>query len=53
MPGESREITARFLPTSDISGPLELTIAGWNIDTTTVSLKEAGATSAQSSGGGR
>jgi exo-1,4-beta-D-glucosaminidase len=53
MPGESREITARYLPTSDISGPIELTIAGWNIDTTTVSLKEAGATSAQSSGGGR
>jgi len=53
MPGESREITARYLPTSDISGPLELTVAGWNIDTTTISLKEAGAASAQSSGGGR
>jgi exo-1,4-beta-D-glucosaminidase len=53
MPGESREITARYLPTSGISGPLELTIAGWNIDTTTISLKEAGATSARGSGGGR
>jgi exo-1,4-beta-D-glucosaminidase len=53
MPGESREITARYLPISDISGPLELTIAGWNIDTTTISLKEAGAASAQNSGGGR
>jgi exo-1,4-beta-D-glucosaminidase len=53
MPGESRGITARYLPTSEISGPLELTIAGWNIDTTMVSLKEAGAASAQNSGGGR
>ncbi|MGB8524811.1 MAG: hypothetical protein WCD43_17750, partial [Candidatus Acidiferrales bacterium] len=53
MPGESREITARYLSTSDISGPLELTIAGWNIDVTTIPLKEAGAASVQNSGGGR
>jgi exo-1,4-beta-D-glucosaminidase len=53
MPAESREITARYLATSEISGPLELTITGWNIDTTTISLKEAGTTSAQSLGGGR
>ena len=53
MPGESREITARYLPTSEVSGPLELTIAGWNIDTTTIPLKESSAASAQGSGGRR
>jgi exo-1,4-beta-D-glucosaminidase len=40
MPGESREINARYLPTSDLSGPLELTITGWNIEPTTIRLKD-------------
>jgi exo-1,4-beta-D-glucosaminidase len=53
MPGESREITAQYLPTSEVSGPLELTIAGWNIDTATIPLKESSAALAQGSGGGR
>jgi exo-1,4-beta-D-glucosaminidase len=53
MPGESREVSARYLPTSDVSGPLEVTIVGWNVDATTTSLKEAGPTSSQGSGGGR
>ena len=53
MPGESRKITARYLPTSEVSGPLDLTIAGWNIDATTIPLKESSASSAQGSGGGR
>jgi exo-1,4-beta-D-glucosaminidase len=51
MPGESREITAKYLSTSEVSGPLELTIAGWNIEATTIPLKEVGTSS--SPGGGR
>ncbi|HXO00378.1 MAG TPA: glycoside hydrolase family 2 TIM barrel-domain containing protein [Candidatus Acidoferrales bacterium] len=53
MPGESREITARYLPTAEVSGPLELTIAGWNVVATAIPLKEDGASSPQTSGGGR
>ncbi len=53
MPGESREISARYLSTSDVSGPLELTVEGWNIESTTISLKEARAVPPQGTGGGR
>ena len=42
MPGESREISARYLPTSNVSDSLELSVAGWNIETATISLKEIG-----------
>ena len=40
MPGESREINARYLPASNLSGPLALTVEGWNIDPTTIQLKD-------------
>ena len=53
MPGESREISARYLPTSDLSDSLELTLAGWNIESATIPLQERIAASLQSSGGGR
>lgn len=50
MPGESCEIVAQYLPTSDVSGPLDLTIAGWNIMTMTIPLEEAGANSTKAPG---
>jgi exo-1,4-beta-D-glucosaminidase len=53
MPGESREISARYLPTSDLSDSLELTLAGWNIESATIPLQERIAASLQGSGGGR
>jgi hypothetical protein len=53
MPGESREISARYLPTSDVSDPLEITVSGWNMETATIPLNTAIATSVQSAGGGR
>ena len=52
MPGESREISARYLPTSDLSDPLELTLAGWNIEPAIIPLQERIAASLQGSGGG-
>ncbi len=53
MPGESREIIAQYLPKADVSGSLELTVGGWNVETATIPLNETGQTSAQGSGGGR
>ena len=53
MPGESREISARYPPTSDLSDSLELTLAGWNIESATIPLQEKVAISKQGSGGGR
>src|ERR1700735_4172274 len=31
MPGESRELTARYLPSTSVFGGLGLTVSGWNI----------------------
>jgi exo-1,4-beta-D-glucosaminidase len=53
MPGESREISAKYLRSADISDPLEMTVAGWNIETITIPLPGNTASSAQGSGGGR
>jgi exo-1,4-beta-D-glucosaminidase len=53
MPGESREISARYLPTSDLSDSLELTLSGWNIESATIPLQERIAASLQGSDGGR
>jgi len=53
MPGESREISARYLPTADLSDSLELTLAGWNIESATIPLPERIAASLPGSGGGR
>jgi exo-1,4-beta-D-glucosaminidase len=40
MPGESRELTARYLPSSSVFGGSELTVSGWNIVPATTPLKE-------------
>jgi exo-1,4-beta-D-glucosaminidase len=53
MPGESREISARYLPTSDLPDSLELTLAGWNLESATIPLQEKAVASIQGSGGGR
>jgi exo-1,4-beta-D-glucosaminidase len=53
MPGESREISAKYLPTTDISEPLEMTVAGWNIETITIPLQSSATPSAQGAGSGR
>jgi exo-1,4-beta-D-glucosaminidase len=53
MPGESREISARYLRTTDISEPLEMTVAGWNIETITIPLPGSAVSSAQGPGSGR
>jgi len=53
MPGESREISAKYLPTSDLSDSLELTLAGWNIESATIPLEDKAVTSIKGSGGGR
>jgi exo-1,4-beta-D-glucosaminidase len=47
MPGESREITARYLTPHALDGSPELFIGGWNIDTVSVPLIEAGALSSR------
>jgi exo-1,4-beta-D-glucosaminidase len=53
MPGESREIGAKYLRTADISEPLEITVAGWNIETITIPLPGIALSSAPGAGGGR
>jgi exo-1,4-beta-D-glucosaminidase len=53
MPGESRGISAKYLRTTDILEPLEMTVAGWNIETITIPLPGNATTSAQGAGGGR
>ena len=53
MPGESREISAKYLRNADISEPLEMTVAGWNIETITIPLAGNATSPAQGAGGGR
>jgi exo-1,4-beta-D-glucosaminidase len=52
MPGESRELTARYLPSTSVFGGSELTISGWNIALSTIPLKEARGVPASSTGAG-
>jgi hypothetical protein len=40
MPGETRELTAQFLPAAAVFGGVEICVTGWNIDPATVPLKE-------------
>ncbi len=44
MPGETREIVARYRSRDALSGNLELRVAGWNIETETLSLAGTGVT---------
>ncbi|MFZ3329054.1 MAG: sugar-binding domain-containing protein [Candidatus Acidiferrales bacterium] len=53
MPGESRELTARYLPSTPAFGGAELNISGWNIAPTTIPLKEGRGLPPTSTGGGR
>lgn len=41
MPGESRDLTARFLSHDALENGAELTVTGWNVEATTVSLTPA------------
>ena len=52
MPGESREVTARYLPSTSVFGGSELTVSGWNIAPATIPLKEARGVPASSTGAG-
>ncbi|MFZ0582964.1 MAG: sugar-binding domain-containing protein [Candidatus Acidiferrales bacterium] len=53
MPGESRELTARYLPSTPVFGGVELTVSGWNIAPATIPLKEGRGLPPASTGGGR
>jgi exo-1,4-beta-D-glucosaminidase len=53
MPGESRNLTARYLPSTALFGGVELTVSGWNIAPATIPLKEGRGLAATSAGGGR
>jgi exo-1,4-beta-D-glucosaminidase len=52
MPGESRELTARYLPAAAVFGGPELTISGWNIAPATIPLKEGRGLPAPATGAG-
>jgi exo-1,4-beta-D-glucosaminidase len=53
MPGESRELTARYLPSTPVFGGVELSVSGWNIASATIPLKEGRGLPPTSTGGGR
>lgn len=53
MPGESRELTARYLPDTPVFGGVEMTVSGWNIAPATIPLKEGRGLPPTSTGGGR
>ncbi len=40
MPGETRELTAQYFPGTAVFGGVDLTVAGWNVDSATIHLKE-------------
>lgn len=50
MPGESREITARYLAPDALQGKPELVIGGWNIEPASVPLGDSGATASGAAG---
>jgi exo-1,4-beta-D-glucosaminidase len=53
MPGESRNVTAHYLPSTAAFGGVELAVSGWNIAPATIPLKEGRGMPATSTGGGR
>ena len=53
MPGESRNLTAHYLPSTAVFGGVELSVSGWNIAPATIPLKEGRGMPTTSSGGGR
>jgi exo-1,4-beta-D-glucosaminidase len=52
MPGESRELTARYLRSESVFGGSELSVSGWNIAPVTIPLKEGRGLPASSTGAG-
>lgn len=44
MPGESRELTAKFLSSDALAGDTDLRISGWNITPATIPLNEPNST---------
>jgi len=52
LPGESRELSARYLPATSVFGGSELTVSGWNIAPATIPLKEARGVPAATTGAG-
>jgi exo-1,4-beta-D-glucosaminidase len=53
MPGESREITARFLKADALKGGAQLTVTGWNIESSTVPVPDGSAAGRSAGTGGR
>jgi exo-1,4-beta-D-glucosaminidase len=52
MPGETRELTAQYLPGTAVFGGVDLVVSGWNVDSATIHLKEGRGTPASSSPAG-
>src|SRR5208337_4147872 len=40
MPGESKTISARYLTKASLQKPLELVVDGWNVEVTTIAIKD-------------
>jgi exo-1,4-beta-D-glucosaminidase len=40
MPGETRELTAKYPAGTDVFGGVDLTVSGWNVPSATIHLKE-------------
>jgi exo-1,4-beta-D-glucosaminidase len=53
MPGETREITAKYVPDAAVFGGVELRVSGWNVDPATIMLKEGRGMPAAAPAGGQ
>jgi exo-1,4-beta-D-glucosaminidase len=40
MPGETRELTAQYVPDAKVFGGVQVKVSGWNVDPQTIMLKE-------------
>src|SRR5208337_3733587 len=41
MPGESKTISARYLTKASLQKPLELVVDGWNVEVTTIAIRDS------------
>ena len=53
MPGETRELTAQYVPDAAVFGGVELRVTGWNVDPATIMLKEGRGVPAAGPAGGQ
>jgi exo-1,4-beta-D-glucosaminidase len=54
MPGETRELTAQYVPDAKVFGGVQVKVSGWNVDPQTIVLKEGrGMPAAANTAGGR